>query len=1067
MLNGESFLRRWSRFFVTRYRISILILIAIVIAGLWGAYNNQRQDFPVIPLNFAIVTATYPGASPEDVEQEVLVPIEQAAANLKGVDYIRSSASNSFGTVEVVFEDVNKTDENTTKFSDELGKLRLPDEVETDILTFDATGPVLALGLVGTNGKTTADLLPYAEEVRSRLENSSSEISRVEISPSNEFEVQVVLEADKMQEAGLSFDVVKTTLQSQIIGLPGGTVEDADGRRQAITITAPVQTLENLENVQLGRVKLADIAAIKRVPKQGETIHYIGYTKDGQAFAKESVYFLVYKKDDGDIIRIAEAVMAEVGEIKANGTLPDDVDLVKGYDASPYVQDQIDSLLNNGYLGLIIILIVLLFFINLRTAVVVALVIPIVFLITFFALAVLGYSLNILTLFAMILTLGILVDNAIVIAEGMVHELEKGASKKRAALTAVKKLGPAVTAATLTTFVVFIPFARIGGLMGEFLKYIPYTIMIVIAASYFVAISITPLMGRWFLKEQTYEERRKRRLKGWHKLLILPLIVFYGQRVIDRLSFGYRNLMKYIFQSWKRKIIVIIVIIILIGISFGYYAPKLTFEQFPSKDSTAMQVNFTFPAGTPHDEQKDVFLKAMDELVQVDYFENFYFFHGVVYATFTDPVYRTDETTIYDLEDDLDERLDTVRTEISEDIQITPIVVSYGPPEEEYDLIVEFTDNDRDDLDRAADDLTAWLQEKDSVSEIYNGPKENLVSSIDVDLDQPRLNEKQVNSMVAAGTVNAVFAPQTIGSLAVREDGVSDDLVLEFSETSTDSVEDLQKLYVPTLAGRVVQLEEVADINQVSNPVNFQRLDGERVAKISVKLKEGADRAALDQEMRDYLSASKLEELGLSKDGVTYGGEFAAFESDFSKLQIVFLLAVIAVYLILVYQFYSYIQPALIIFAIPLALIGVFPGLLLVGSTLNMMSGLGVIALVGIVVNDAIVLIATYNRYRQEHPDESNSDVLVRTGFTRFKPIFSTSITTIGGILPLTIRDPFWTGLGTSIIAGLIFSTVGTLIAIPVLYSIWCSMMSKLKFKRQKAPPTADPLKVEKVQVKS
>lgn len=245
-----------------------------------------------------------------------------------------------------------------------------------------------------------------------------------------------------------------------------------------------------------------------------------------------------------------------------------------------------------------------------------------------------------------------------------------------------------------------------------------------------------------------------------------------------------------------------------------------------------------------------------------------------------------------------------------------------------------------------------------------------------------------------------------------------------------------------------MKLSDVSDITQVEKPNSIKRLENKRVATVSVELKENADQAALDAEIKDYLTEDKLVALGLEKDGVTYGGEFSAFESDYSSLQIVFLLAMLAVYLILVYQFNSYFQPALIMFAVPLALIGVFPGLLLIGSSLNMISGLGVIALVGIVVNDAIVFISTFNRYKEEHPDDNMYQRLVRTGYTRFKPIFSTSITTIGGILPLTLTDPFWTGLGTSVISGLIFSTIGTLIAIPVLYSIFCSV--RYKFSRKK-----------------
>ena len=549
MKDNDFFIIRWSRFFIIHYRISILIMIAILIAGFWGVTNNQRQDFPTVPLNFIWIGATYPGASPADVEQEVVVPIEQAASAYDEVDYVQSKSQNSFGNIEVFVKDVDDINKVATKLNDEIGKLGLPDDVDVNVQTFDATGPSVAFGLVGKNGQDTNKLLPYASEVKARLEASSNDLKYIEIAPANEFKLQITLDTEKLTKNRLSYDLVKNAVLSQIVSLPGGTVETSEGRRESITVNAPVQTIEDIENISLGIVKLSEVATIKRLPKNDESVNYIGYVKEGEPKAKESVYLLAYKNDNGDIIRMSKDLQAEVDEINRSGILPADVEIVTGYNSAPFIEDQINSLLKNGWIGLVVILVVLLFFINLRTALVVALAIPIVFLIGLFALAVFNFTLNILTLFAIILTLGILVDNAIVIAEGMVHELEKGAKRRQAALTSIKKLGPAVTAATLTTIVVFIPFAAIGGIIGDFLKYIPYTIMIIVATSYLVAMSITPLLGRWILSEQTYEERRKSRLKNWQKVLILPAIVHWGQNLIDKLSRGYRQLMQKIYSK--------------------------------------------------------------------------------------------------------------------------------------------------------------------------------------------------------------------------------------------------------------------------------------------------------------------------------------------------------------------------------------------------------------------------------------------------------------------------------------------------------------------------------------
>ncbi len=1061
-MEREFFIIRWSKFFITRYRISILVMLAIVIAGMWGVSNNQRQDFPTIGLNFVIVSAVYPGASPADIEQEIIIPIEQTANSYDEVDYARSNSQSNYGSIEVFLKEAGDAEKIVTKLGDDISKLGLPSDAEVDVFTIDATGPSVAFGIIGLEGQGTTELLQYANDVKTRLESASSELKYIELIPTDEYEITIVLNADEMAKRKLTYDLVKGAIQSQIVSLPGGTVQTSEGKKESITIHAPVQSFDSIKSIPLGAVTLQDIAEVTRVPKNNDASVFIGYVKDGEPKSQESVYLMAYKNDDGDIITMSEDLHAEVDDIKAAGILPDNVDIVTGYNTAPFIDDQINSLLNNGYIGLIVILIVLLFFINLRASIVVALVIPMVFLIALFVLAALGYTLNILTLFALILTLGILVDNAIVITEGMMHEIEKGESKKSAALISIKKLGPAVTAATLTTVVVFIPFASIGGIMGDFLKYIPYTIIIVIVASYLVAMSITPLLGRWILKKETYDERRAKKIKSWEKYLVIPAIVHYGQNIIDGLAQLYKRLMKKIFTKLSYKLLVVIIITALFGLSFGFFAPQLDFEQMPTKDGDTMQVQISFPAGTTTADKNEVFTKVQDELITLPYFENYFAFQNVVFGTFTAAKFRDDKMTIFEIEDQYNQKLDVIRQDIPDDIEITAQSTSYGPPTDQFDIVVNLLGTNDEALINAANDLEQFLLDKEGISEIINGPRESLVPSIDVNLNQEELQKRGVNSIAAAGTINAIFAPQNIGSIVLNEDGTSDDIALAFSDTSTDSVDDLRNLTVPSANRGLVKLADIAEIKQVDNPISIRRLENKRVATVSVGLDEGVNSAILDQEIKDYLTEEKLIALGLPKDGVTYGGEFSTFESDYSKLQIVFLLAILAVYLILVWQFYSYMQPALIIFAIPLALIGVFPGLLLVGSSLNMISGLGVIALVGVVVNDAIVFISTYNRYKEEFPNDPMNKILVRTGYQRFKPIFSTSITTIGGIIPLTIADPFWTGLGTAIIAGLIFSTIGTLIAIPVLYSLATGAMAKIF--RKPSPDTVPAENTEPIQ---
>lgn len=1031
MTSHENWTERLAHFFINRYRISILILLAIVAAGIWGMTTNQRQDFPKIPVNIVVVTAIYPGASPADVEQAILIPIEQAAKNIDGVSRVRSTAGNSYGSVVATLENTGSIPEISSKLTDEIGKLGLPSNVDTKVDTVDAAGVSQALGIVSTNGMSIDDLLQYASTVKTRLEASSAELKKIEIVPDNTFSINIQLDAAKFAASGMTFDVLKGLVQSYIVSLPGGSISMEDGSKQTITVSAAAQNIEDLRKLPLGRVTLGDVATISRVPAEDNSAHYIGYTDTEGSYAREAVYLLVYKKDQGDIINLSHDISAEIEQIQKDGVLPEGTSIVSAYDNAPYVEDQLSSLLQNGLYGLILVAIVLLFFIDLRTSLLVALIIPLTFLTTIFVLPVIGFSLNILTLFGMIFTLGIIVDNAIVIAQGMKHEIERGKTRRDAALISVRKFGLAVTASTLTTVFAFIPFAFLGGIIGDFLKFIPYTVLIMLTSSYLMAICITPLLGSWILKQQTYEERRQEKLKRWEKILVLPALIHRAQNFVDWMSRSYGTLMHWVYKKKTRMILTVSATIIMLAVSIIVFAPKLSFEQFPTTDSDTMQVNYSFPAQITLERQKEILQQSMDLIVDLPYFKTFYFFGNTVYANFEKPINRPDGKTIHQISDQFNEEVATVLANAGDGVDIKSFGTSYGPPESQYDLEVQFLGNDRGTLAKAADDLQAFLTDYEGVEKTSNSTKDLLVPAVQVKLDETKLTQNGVNPLVAAGTVNAIYAPQKIGSATFRSDGVSDDVEITFTGVGTDSIEGLRALPVPSARG-VVRLDQVATVESQETTVNIQRLDSQRVATVGVIVADGTDAATIDAAVKNYLTPEKLESYGLAKDGVSYGGEFADFGTDYSRLQIVFILALIAVYLILVYQFNSFWQPTMIMFTIPLALIGVFPGLVIVHSSINMVSGLGIVALIGIVVNNAIVFITTYNRYRADEPDASPRDVLVKSGMARLQPIFATTITTIGGVLPITIFDPFWTGLGTALIAGLAFSTVGTLIFIPI-----------------------------------
>ncbi|MFC1686710.1 efflux RND transporter permease subunit, partial [Patescibacteria group bacterium] len=421
---------------------------------------------------------------------------------------------------------------------------------------------------------------------------------------------------------------------------------------------------------------------------------------------------------------------------------------------------------------------------------------------------------------------------------------------------------------------------------------------------------------------------------------------------------------------------------------------------------------------------------------------------------------ENNDKTIFDIEDELAEKVKGIVVKAPEGTYITVTASHYGPPAAYYDVTIELKGKDIENLEKAALDLDKFVKEKDkdetfNIKRIKNEVTDELVPTTEVTLNKNKASQYGVTPFVSSTIINSIFSESKVGKLTTRDDGVSDNLVMKFSDDSRDSVEDLENVIVTSQGRQLVRLKTIANVKSTDKSFNINHIDGQRSISYQVALEaEGDERTKLagnlEKEIQNYLTEDKLEEFELDKDDVSYGGFISEINTNFNDLIIIFILAMLAVFIILVYQFNSYIQPLMIMFTIPIALIGVFPGLWIIGGSVNMISGLGIIALVGIVVNDAIVFIDYYNRQTAKRPNASILQNLVYTGKVRFRPIFSTSITTIAGVLPITIIDPFWRGLGTAICCGLVFSTIGTLVILPILLSTYAKVKERIKKKRRK-----------------
>lgn len=1027
-----SFLWKWTRFFVGHYKITVLILIAVLFAGLWGLSVNQRQDFPTVEPNYVLVQATYIGATASDLEKEVINPIE---SSLKGSDLgikqIRSSSYANAGFLSIELEEIKGAKEKVGKIADNIGSLPLPEKVETKVELAEAMGPTLAYA-VYSDKFNKDETLEKAAALKNFLMDASPSLKKIDVMPDPKTKIEVVLKTEELAKNRLNQQQIADALKSWITLLPGGGLETAEGREESIYLEAPIQNLEDLKQVKIGPMKLQDLAEVKRVVA-APMVTFAGFNDGDKSLSRSSVYLLAYKTNKGDIINMVRDLDKKLGEAYDENIIPGEVKVAKVYDNAPQIEDQISSLVQNGFQGLALILVVLMFLASWRAGLVVSLILPLTVLTTLFILPLLGFTFNMLTLFAMILTLGMIVDNAIVITEGVSDHLRQGKSKVAAAILTVKEFGPAVTVATLTTVVAFIPFLFIGGIMGEIMKYIPYTVIIMLLVSYFLSLTITPLFARWILKSKNPESKPPAAIAGWKKYLLLPWILSCTGRFIDRLVEKYGRMMTKILAKRSSRLGLIFASLILFIIVVVFVGPSLKFQQFPDADTEVATVSLEYPAGTPLAVKEQISQKVGEEIVKTKYFTSYFLFENQITVFFKKSRERQDKEKIDVLMADLSKRLDEVKKTFPSDVLVEAKKSSYGPPADKYDFTIEFVAENDDGRKKAVTDLENFVREKNISERIFQSEKDELVPSVKVSLDKNKIANFQLNPFMISAVLNGSFSETEVGRLTLKNGGTSEKVVLTLPKDKQRSVSDVKDLVLINQGPAKIRLAEAGLVEETKKLESINHLDGDRVSSFKVKLKTGEDKTTFEKQIKDYLSADKMKSYGLRENNVTYGGQVYTSAEDFKNLQAVFVLAMIAVFLIIVYEFRSYVKPLLIMVSVPLAFIGVLPALKLVGGSIDMISGLGLVAVVGIVVNEAIVFIDCLLLFRRNQPRIALAAALVEVGKGRIRPIFSTALTTVFGILPITIADPFWVGLGTSIISGLIFSTLGTLIVIPVL----------------------------------
>ena len=1001
-----------------------MLMIIIIAFGLYAWINLPREFTPEIPVQMAVVTTLYPGASPEEVEKLVTVPIEDAIAeNVNKVELLFSISSEGRSAIGVDFEEMSQRDfdkeiENLRTAIEQVNALpeELLDDPKIEELDISSGLPMLTIVVGGTISET--QMREIAENLKDEILDIKN-IASVQVAGLREREIWIEVNPDRLKAYQLPIASVITALRASNLNLPAGTMELGNTEFMVRTMgefSSPETIGESIIVVQpTGTpIRLKDIATVSDTYEDTRTLSRI----DGSP----SISLSAQKKSEGNTI----ALVAQLRELveKRRGDLPEGAELMVINDYSVALKERLGVLETNAFFGLVLVVFMLLLFIGWRNAVFAALGIPVAFMATFWFMFVGGYSLSGVSLFGLILVVGIVVDDAIVVIENIYRHIEAGAPPKVAAIRGAEEVGWPVVAASLTTICAFGPLMFMSGVSGQFMRIIPIMAILVLLASLFEVFVILPAHvaewgksenrkaapNRWFERIRNRYVRTLKRTIRWRYafvgsvLLIGLLACIGGFLILDKELFRGEDFPQFFIRAEMPPSYGIQETAVIIA-----HIEKVA-KELPSDEIAAIASNIGFHTTTS------------GMIRGAAYGSNF----GEVMVELTPKQERTR---------DVDEIIASLRTKIAtiSGIEQLNFITQEGAPPQGSDIAVKVKGPRLETLTELAAALKTALTEIDGVYDIHDDFRTGK-SELRLYLKREKARHYGLTTFQVAQTVRTAI--EGVKATTYREADEAIDVIVKYEEDTLKNLAALENLLIATPTGGLVLLKDVADVREETGYAEIRRFEGERAISVYASVdREKTTPVKVNQALISAFSDVEFLYPGYHLD---FRGLFDEIIESFSELWQLFIVGLLLIYVVLGAQFKSFIQPIIILFAVPFGMIGAMIGLLLANATLSIIAMFGIVALTGIVVNDSIVLIDFINTYRERGYNRWYA--VLKGGSVRLRPIVLTSLTTIIGLIPMAIglggKSPIWMPMAYTIIFGLSFATLMTLFVMPALYAI-------------------------------
>ena len=1017
-----------------------LVMIFIIAAGAITVSNMRRELFPQFALDFIDVTVPYPGASPEEIEEGICVKIEEKIKGIEGISRTISAANEGSGSVTVELESSADTKSALDEIKKEVDRIdTFPAESEKPIVTeIVKRDPTVSVAIYGDVSERL--LREVAEKIRDDLVDKKP-ISLVDLIGVREYEISVEVSEENLTRYAISFDHVVRAIKSGSIDLPGGAIKTRHGEI-LVRSKGQLYTGREFENLPLITQPDGTVVRLGQVAKIIDGFEDVDIRT--RFNSKPAAIVQVNRTSQEDVIEIARTVREYVKRQKEK--MPDGINLAIWLDLSIMVQGRIDLLLRNGIQGITLVFIILALFLNFRLAFWVAVGIPISFMAAFMVLDSLDATINMISLFAFIMTLGILVDDAIIVGENIFRHYRNGKPPSSAVIDGLKEVGGPVVMAVTTTVVAFTPLMFISGIMGKFIAVMPLAVIAILIVSLGEALIILPAHLNQAL---TRSRSDKSRFTAWHERT--------RQKVEKGLNYiiekYYRSAIEYVVKNrYFTLSIGLGVLIISLGIVMGGYVP---FVFMPKGESDWIIAEVGYPLGTPY----NVTEKTIEHLEKKAFELNTVFSEmsnkngNLVVNTFSlvGVIPRRDWKPM-ELGGHVGQVwIELVNSEKRPTLSVNTIIKKWrgrvgevpgvdtltfstiegGPAGNPIEI--QLAGRDFKQLRLAADELKAEIK-------TYPG-------TIDIaDNFKPGKEEKKVRIKQGARSLNITMGDIArqlrqafYGEEALRIQRGRDDIkvMVRYAVKDRQSLSGIEEIHIRTADGMEIPIEEVADITDGMAYAVINRVNRKRTITVNSDIDEAVANAG---KIVSELNADFLPKLVERYPGLKYDleGQEKRTRESLESLKKGFILAIMVIFLLLASQFRSYIQPVIIMMAIPFGLIGAIFGHLVMGMQLTMISLFGIVALSGIVVNDSLILIDFINRAAINGMEIETA--VVESGKVRFRPVMLTSITTIAGLFPLLLERSFQAQflipMAISISFGLLFATLLTLLYVPALYLI-------------------------------